>query len=155
MHVIMEAEIVTHLLQGVGLEDDHLYEPVDDAGIREPPFQGGSIPPEDPIQAVPLQEIPPNEAEVGANDDDMDLADFPIGPGEYLENFPVIIIASDDEEKEWEEQGGDVEEELIDLEEQEEDPEKILFDDGDWDVDSDVFSDVTIEQLDQIPFLIF
>ncbi|GMN66203.1 hypothetical protein TIFTF001_035273 [Ficus carica] len=35
---IMEAEIVAHLLQGVGPEDDYLYEPVDDAGIREPPF---------------------------------------------------------------------------------------------------------------------
>ncbi|GMN60377.1 hypothetical protein TIFTF001_029466 [Ficus carica] len=42
-------------------------------------------------------------------------------------------------------------EEETDLEEQEEwedqedDPEEILFDDGDWDAESDVFSDVTTE----------
>ena len=38
IYVIMEAEIVAHLLQGVGTEDDYLLEPVEDAGIREPLF---------------------------------------------------------------------------------------------------------------------
>ncbi|GMN62277.1 hypothetical protein TIFTF001_031361 [Ficus carica] len=143
--VVMEAEIVAHLLQGVGPKDDYLYGPVDNAGIREPPFQGGSIPPEDPVPAVSLQEIPPQEAEAGANGDDMDPADFPVDLEEYPEDPPVIIIASDDEGEEWEEQEGDIEEELVNLEEQEEDPEEILFDDGDWDVDSNASSVVTTE----------
>ncbi|GMN61373.1 hypothetical protein TIFTF001_030471 [Ficus carica] len=51
--------------------------------------------------------------------------------GRY-KNPPVIIIESDDEEG--------VEEEQEEWEEQEEDHEEILFDDGDWDADSDVFS---------------
>ncbi|GMN62961.1 hypothetical protein TIFTF001_032047 [Ficus carica] len=46
-------------------------------------------------------------------------------------NPPVIIVASDDEEE--------------NVEEQEEDPEEILFDDNEWDVDFEVFFDVTTE----------
>ncbi|GMN63731.1 hypothetical protein TIFTF001_032794 [Ficus carica] len=68
--VIIDAEIVAHLSQGVGPEDDYLSEPDDDA---------------------------------------------------------------------------DVDEELVDLEEQEEDPEEILFDDGNWVADSDASSVVTIK----------
>ncbi|GMN47587.1 hypothetical protein TIFTF001_016764 [Ficus carica] len=98
-------------------------------GVREPVYHGGPFIPEEPIPALPIQEIPPHE-----EDADMDPVEHPINPKENLENSPVIIIASDDEE-------GDEDEE------QEEDPKEILFgdDDDDWDADSDVFSDVTIE----------
>ena len=44
-----------------------------------------------------------------------------------------------------EEELGDAPEEMEDFEE---DPEEILFDDGDWDVDSDASSVVTIEHID-------
>ncbi|GMN63823.1 hypothetical protein TIFTF001_032883 [Ficus carica] len=42
--------------------DDYMVEPVDDAGIAVPLFQGGPVWPEDPIPAIPLQEIPLEEA---------------------------------------------------------------------------------------------
>ncbi|GMN60012.1 hypothetical protein TIFTF001_029100 [Ficus carica] len=38
--VIMEAEIIAYMLQAAVPEDDYLLMPVDDAGIREPLFQG-------------------------------------------------------------------------------------------------------------------
>ena len=111
--------------------------PVDDASIGESLFQRGPILPEDPIAAVPLQEIPLQEAEAGTDNDDMDYAEFSVDPEENPEDPPVIIIASEDEEEEWEKQE--------EWEEQEEDPKEILFVDGDWDADSDASSIVTIE----------
>ncbi|GMN48236.1 hypothetical protein TIFTF001_017415 [Ficus carica] len=120
---IMEAEIIAYMLQAIAPDDDYLLVPVDDAGIGEPVFQGGPILLEDLIPAVPLQEIPPQEAEADADDDAMDPTDFLADPEENPEGPPVIIIASDDEE--------DIEEEPKELEEQEEDPEEILFDDDD------------------------
>ena len=56
---IMEAEIIAHMLQAATPEDDYLLVPIDNVGVREPLFQGGPILSEDPIPAVPLQEIPP------------------------------------------------------------------------------------------------
>ncbi|GMN36777.1 hypothetical protein TIFTF001_042506 [Ficus carica] len=94
---IMEAELIAHILQVDALVDDIIQVPVDDAGIPEPLFEGGPLMLEDPIPAVPLQEIPPQEEEI--------------------EDF-------------------------------EDDPEEIIFDNGDWDVDSDASSVVTIEQID-------
>ncbi|GMN66804.1 hypothetical protein TIFTF001_035866 [Ficus carica] len=61
-NAIMEAEIIAHMIQATALEDDHVIL-VDDAGIGGPLFQGGPILPQDPIPAMPLQEIPSQEAE--------------------------------------------------------------------------------------------
>ena len=83
---------------------------------------------------MPLQEILPQEAEVGAGADNMDLANFPNNP-KPPEDPPIINIESEDEE--------DVEEDIEDIED---DPEEILFSDEDW----DVFSDVTTEQIAQM-----
>ncbi|GMN59315.1 hypothetical protein TIFTF001_028394 [Ficus carica] len=52
---IMEAELIAHMLQVDALVDDYKQEPVNDAGISEPPFHGDPLfLPEDPIPAVPL-----------------------------------------------------------------------------------------------------
>ncbi|GMN61374.1 hypothetical protein TIFTF001_030467 [Ficus carica] len=83
---IKEAEIIAHMLQAAAPEDDYLLVPVDDVGVGEPLFQGGPILPEDPIPTVPLQEIPPQEAEAGADDNDMDPANFSVDPEENPEN---------------------------------------------------------------------
>ena len=74
--IIMEAEIIAYMLQAATPEDDYLLMPVNDAGIGEPLFQGGPFLPEDPIPTVPLQEIPPHEAEVDVDNNDMDPVDF-------------------------------------------------------------------------------
>ncbi|GMN31436.1 hypothetical protein TIFTF001_044578 [Ficus carica] len=126
---IMEAELTAHMLQADALVNDHGQVPVDDVGIEEPPFHWGPLLPEDPIPAMSLQEIPPKEAEVSADADNMDSEDFPNNP-EPPEDPPVINIESDDKE--------DVEEDIEDFED---DPKEILFGDEDW----DVFSDVTTE----------
>ncbi|GMN60604.1 hypothetical protein TIFTF001_029690 [Ficus carica] len=123
---IMEAELTAHMLQADALVNDHGQVPVDDVGIEEPSFHWDPLLPEDPIPAMPLQEIPPQEAEVGANANDMDFEDFLNNP-EPPENPPVINIKSDDEE--------DVEEDIEDIED---DLEEILFGDEDWDVLFDV-----------------
>ncbi|GMN65117.1 hypothetical protein TIFTF001_034184 [Ficus carica] len=96
------------------LVEDHGLVPLDDIGIEEPPFHWGPLLPEDPIPAVPLKEIPPQEAEVGADADNMDPEDPPVIniEGDDKEYPPVINIESDDEE--------DVED---DIENFEDDPE--------------------------------
>ena len=146
MEAIMGAEVMAYMVQVAAeaqapeygdyyrlhspfAEDDHPLIPVDDAGIREPVYHGGSFMLEEPIPALPVQGIPAQE-----EDADMDSVEHSIDPEENLKNPPVIIIASNDEE-------GDEDEE------QEEDPEEILFgdDDDDWDAESEVFSDVTIK----------
>ncbi|GMN60800.1 hypothetical protein TIFTF001_029884 [Ficus carica] len=110
--------IIVHEMQAAALEEDQVV-PVYDAGI----------------------------AEAGAEDDVMDPADIPADPEDHLEDPPVIIIESDNEkedeedQEQWEEQEGAIEEDLDNLEEPEEDPEKILFDHADWDANSDVSSD--------------
>ena len=61
--------------------------PVDDAGIREPVFQWGPILPEDPIPALPDQEIPPQEEEADANGIKIDPVDFLANPKENPEDI--------------------------------------------------------------------
>ncbi|GMN52709.1 hypothetical protein TIFTF001_021852 [Ficus carica] len=124
---IMEAEIIAYILQAAAPEDDHPFIPVDDAGNREPVFHDGPFMLEEPILAVPIQAIPPQE-------EDVDVEMDPANPGEDSKDPSVIIIVSDDEEEIEEGQ-----------EELEEDPEEILFDDDDWDADSEIFSDVMTE----------
>ncbi|GMN66967.1 hypothetical protein TIFTF001_036031 [Ficus carica] len=124
MRDIMEAEIIAHMMQVATMEDDYVV-PVDDAGIAEPLFHGGPVMPEDPIPAMPLQVIPPQEVEADAEDDEMDPVDVPIDQEENPEDPPIIIIESDDEEEveeeqeEWEEQEEAIEEEWEGLEEPE------------------------------------
>ncbi|GMN27213.1 hypothetical protein TIFTF001_046123 [Ficus carica] len=142
---IIEAEVLAYMVQVADPEDVYHVDPIDDAGIPEPLFERVSTVPEDPIPVVPLQEIPPHEAEAGL-DDDMDPDDVPVNPEEDPDDPLVILIESDDEEQEiWEEEWAEFEdmeeEEIEDLEEQEEDPEEIPFDDEDW----DVFSDAMME----------
>ncbi|GMN65134.1 hypothetical protein TIFTF001_034213 [Ficus carica] len=145
---IMEVEIITHMKQA-----DYQV-PVDDAGIPKPLFEAGPLFPEDPIPAVPLQEIPPQEAEADAHADDLDPADFMAALEDQPEDPLVIIIDSDDDEEEVEEEFEEEWEEQeqggweVDMEDVEDDPYEILFDDGDWDVDSDASSVVTIEYID-------
>ncbi|GMN58255.1 hypothetical protein TIFTF001_027356 [Ficus carica] len=95
-------------------------------------------------QVVPVYDA--GIAEAGAEDDVMDPADIPIDPEDHPEDPPVIIIESDDEE-EYEEEDFD------DLEEPEEDPEKILFDHADWDANSDISSDRSIAIVHRIATL--
>ncbi|GMN66405.1 hypothetical protein TIFTF001_035472 [Ficus carica] len=108
INAIMEAEIVAHGMQAAAPEEDQVV-PVYDAGITE----------------------------AGAENEVMDHVDIPADPEDHPEDPPVIVIDSDDEEEDeenqeqWEEQEGAIEEDLDDLEEPEEDPEEILFDDGD------------------------
>ncbi|GMN64290.1 hypothetical protein TIFTF001_033357 [Ficus carica] len=150
---IMEAEIIAHMMRAYAFADDYQV-PVDDAGIGEPLFEAGPLFPEDLIPAVPLQEIPPQEAEANVDADDLDPADFVAAPDDQPEDPPVIVIDSDDDDEE------DVEEELVeewedfegidvDMEDAEDDPDEILFDDGDWDVDSDASSVPPVEP--QVP----
>nr|GMN26847.1 hypothetical protein TIFTF001_047837 [Ficus carica] len=92
---------------------------------------------EDPIPAVPLQKVPTPEVEIEANDydadDDMDAPEDP----------PIIDISNDDEDEDMEPEpeSGDWIEDADNLDD---DPEEILYDDGDWDTDSDASSVITI-----------
>ncbi|GMN24436.1 hypothetical protein TIFTF001_051379 [Ficus carica] len=121
--------------------------PVDDVGIGGPQHEVGPMFPEDPIPAMPVQEIPAQEAE-----DQMDAegpADDLIAPVDPPEDPPVIIIPSDDEDDEDDmepeaEQGDWVE----DIDDAEVDPEEIRFHDEDWDEDSDAESDVSMITLE-------
>ncbi|GMN60342.1 hypothetical protein TIFTF001_029435 [Ficus carica] len=85
---IMEAELIAHMLQANALVDDYRQEPVDDAGIPEPPFHGGPFLPEDPITAIPLQEIPPLEEEADAEGNEEDPIDFMAAPEDQPEHPP-------------------------------------------------------------------
>ncbi|GMN67297.1 hypothetical protein TIFTF001_036358 [Ficus carica] len=79
IEAIMDVEISAHWVRAIleipapMFEDDHLFEPMDDAGIGEPLFHGGPFMLEDPILAVPIQKIPPQEKD--ADDVAMDPAD--------------------------------------------------------------------------------
>ncbi|GMN32342.1 hypothetical protein TIFTF001_046589 [Ficus carica] len=92
--------------------------PVDDAGLGEPQY----------------------EAEADGQDatDDIDA------PEDQPEDPPIIDISSDDEDDDMEPapEPGDWGEDVDDLDD---DPDEILFDDDDWDVDSDASSVATIE----------
>ncbi|GMN65879.1 hypothetical protein TIFTF001_034943 [Ficus carica] len=87
------------MVQVANPEDVYHVDPVDDAGIPEPLFEGVPAVLEDPIPAVPLQEIPPHEAEAGL-DDVMDPDDVPVNPEEDPDDPLVILIENDDEEQE-------------------------------------------------------
>ncbi|GMN33957.1 hypothetical protein TIFTF001_041974 [Ficus carica] len=143
---IMEAEIVAHAMQADAYMDDHQV-PVDDVGMREPLFEARPVFPEDPIPVVPLQEVLAPEAEVEVEADYQDAADDIVAPEDQPEDPPVIDISSDDEDDgvEHEPGYGGWLDKIVEFED---DPEEILFDDGDWDVDSDASSVVTIEYID-------
>lgn len=55
--------------------------------------------PEEPIPALPIQGIPPQEKDV-----EIDLADHLVNPEENMENPLVIIIANNNEEGDEEEE---------------------------------------------------
>ncbi|GMN66548.1 hypothetical protein TIFTF001_035615 [Ficus carica] len=124
---IMDAEVIAHAMQA----DAYVVEPqvpVDDAAMGQPVFEAGPLFPEDPIPTVPVQEVP--------------------AQGARIEDPPIIDISSDDEDDGeepehdpryggWLDEGDDFED----------DPEEVLYDDGDWDADSDA-SVVTIEYID-------
>ncbi|GMN62575.1 hypothetical protein TIFTF001_031650 [Ficus carica] len=67
MHIIRDeflrklSKIIAYMVQVATPEDDYLLVPIDDAGIPEPLFEGGLVLPEDPIPAILLQKIPPQE----------------------------------------------------------------------------------------------
>ncbi|GMN20468.1 hypothetical protein TIFTF001_045340 [Ficus carica] len=139
---ILDAEVIVHAMQADAYVADHPV-PVDDAGIAEPMFEAGPAFPEVPIPAVPLQEVHAPEVDIEADDsdtdDDMDQPEDP----------PIIDISSDDEDDREEPEyepgyGGWIDE----GDEFEDDLEEFLFDDGDWDADSDASSVVTIEYID-------
>ncbi|GMN72999.1 hypothetical protein TIFTF001_054255 [Ficus carica] len=72
---IMEAEIIAYMLQAAAPEDDHPFMPIDDAGIEEPIFHDGPFMLKEPIPAIPVQAIPPQEEDADAEMD-------PASPGE-------------------------------------------------------------------------
>ncbi|GMN34070.1 hypothetical protein TIFTF001_044865 [Ficus carica] len=140
---ILEAEMVAHAMQADAYVVDHPV-PADDAGLGEPQYEVGPIFPEDPIPAVPVQEVPAHEAEDQI--DAEDAADGIVAPEDPPADPPIVDISSDDEDKDMDQEPeperGDWVEAVDDLDD---DPEEILFDDDDWDVDFDASSVVTIE----------
>ncbi|GMN31466.1 hypothetical protein TIFTF001_041600 [Ficus carica] len=100
---IMEAEIIAPMMQADAFMDDYQV-PVDDAGIGEPLLKAGPVFLEDPIPTVPLQEIPPQEAEADIGADDQNPAHFMVAPDDQPEDPQVIIIDSDDDEEDIEEE---------------------------------------------------
>ena len=130
---ILGAEAVVHAMQANDLAGDH-QAPVDDAEMGGPIYEAGPVIPEDLVPVVPLQEVPPQEAEADMGADDFDPDDFIVAPEDQPEDPPIIDISSDEEEDEE-----DIEPEpepehagwLEDEEDFEDDPEEILFDDGD------------------------
>ena len=153
-HPQLQAEVTAHMAQADTYMDEQQV-PVDDAGIGGPQHEVGPIFPEDPIPAIPVQEIPAQEAE-----DQMDVegpADDLIAPEDPPEDPPVIIIPSDDEDDEDDEdEDDDMEPEaeqddgVEDIDDAEGDPEEMRFHDGNWDEDSDAESDVSIITLEVI-----
>ena len=77
---IMEAEFIAYMIQADELMDDIIEVPMDDTGIPEPLIEGGPFMFDDPIPAVPLQEIPPQEAEADADVNEANPADFMAAP---------------------------------------------------------------------------
>ncbi|GMN19440.1 hypothetical protein TIFTF001_049915 [Ficus carica] len=119
---ILDAELTAHVIQADAMINDQVQEPVDNAGIEGPHFQWDPELQEDPILAVPLQEIPPQEEGIDA--EAMDLEEFPENL-ELQEDPPEIVM---DEE----------EEEQVNVEDN---PEEIIFDEEDWEVFSNVSSE--------------
>ncbi|GMN20823.1 hypothetical protein TIFTF001_047179 [Ficus carica] len=163
---ILRAEVHADAEPPVAVGGDH-QAPVDDAGIAEPVYEVGPVPLEEPIPAVPEQAVPAHEAEEPADAQgdpeagDPDEDDVMIIPGDPPVD-PIIIDISSDEEDDIEEMPADLPTDpiAIDISSDEEgddeameqagwfedqedlylvdDPEEILFDDGDWETDSDI-----------------
>ncbi|GMN47556.1 hypothetical protein TIFTF001_016723 [Ficus carica] len=127
-------------IMGNYVADRHAYphESMDDYQV--PVFEADLLFPEDPIPVVPLQEIPPQEAEADTDADDLDPADVMADPEDQPGDPPFIVISSDDEEdeegeefvEEWVEYEGievDIEDEEqgVEMEDFEDDPEEILL----------------------------
>ncbi|GMN26983.1 hypothetical protein TIFTF001_044062 [Ficus carica] len=159
---ILRAEVRADTEPTGPAEGDH-QAPMDDAGIGEPLYEVGPAPPDEPIPAVPEQEVPAHEAgeqedaegdpEAGDQEDDIMVI-----PGDPPTD-PIIIDISSDEEDDIEEMPADPPADPIaidissdeegddedmeqagwfeDQEDLADDPEEILFDDGDWETDSD------------------
>ncbi|GMN24859.1 hypothetical protein TIFTF001_045893 [Ficus carica] len=148
MDDILQVEVTAHMAQADAFMNEHQV-PVDDVGIGGPQHEVGPMFLEDPIPAMPVQEILAQEAE-----DQMDAegpADDLIAPVDPPEDPPVIIIPSDDEDEEDDmepevEQGDWVE----DIDDAEGDPEEIRFHNEDWDEDSDADSDISMITLEVI-----
>ncbi|GMN30505.1 hypothetical protein TIFTF001_048022 [Ficus carica] len=94
---IMEAEILAQAVQADAVVGDH-QAPADDAGIAELIYEPGPVLPEDPIPAIPLQEILDQEVEVGMDADAQDVDDFIVAQEDRPEDLPVNDIPIDDEE---------------------------------------------------------
>lgn len=153
---ILQAEVRADAEPTGAAEGDH-QAPVDDAGIGDPLHDVGPAPPEEPIPAVPEQEDVEGDPEAGDPEED----DIMVIPGDPPAD-PIIIDISSDEEDDIEdmpadpividissdEEGDDEDMEqapepeqagwLEDQEDLVDDPEEILFDDGDWETDSDI-----------------
>ncbi|GMN25480.1 hypothetical protein TIFTF001_040714 [Ficus carica] len=119
---ILDAELAARVIQADAMINDQGQKPVENVGIEEPHFQWGPELQEDPIPAVPLQEIPPQEEEIDA--EVMDLEEFPENL-ELQEDPPEIVM---DEEEEVQ----------VNIED---DSEEIMFDEEDWEVFSNVSSE--------------
>ena len=150
---ILEAEMVAYIVQA-DVFPDVPPASADDIGMGEHFYEAGPLFPEDPIPAVPLQEIPPHEAEADGAEDDFDpdnLMDIPEDPPE---DPPVYDIPDDEGEEEEPEEDPEEEPEpefehagwLDEAEGQipMDDPEEVPLEDA----DSDQFSDLTDEDLD-------
>ena len=141
---ILEAEMTAQNAEIDG-HANHEQAPVDDdAGQPEPQYVVGPLLEEEPIQAMPEQMIPAQEAEDPLADDD----DDDVVPLEPLEDppVPIIVISSDDEDGDGDDFGCGDDEMPDEIPNDEDDPEEfafedepheIIFDEGDWDVDSD------------------
>ncbi|GMN21019.1 hypothetical protein TIFTF001_050091 [Ficus carica] len=116
--VILRNGLPSQLRQYVAEPMLGMTAPVDDAGLGEPQYE--------------------------AEADGQDAADDIDAPEDQLEDPPIIDISSDDEDDDMEPapEPGDWGEDVDDLDD---DPDEILFDDDDWDVDSDASSVTTIE----------
>ncbi|GMN30163.1 hypothetical protein TIFTF001_050649 [Ficus carica] len=145
MDDILQAEVTAYMAQANAFMNEHQV-PVDDVGIGGPQHEVGPMFSEDPIPAMPVQEIPAQEAEDQMNAEGP--ADDLIASVDPPEDPPVIIIPSDDEDDEDEEDDMEPEAEqgdwVEDIDDAKGDPEEILFHDGDWDVDFDAESDVSM-----------
>ncbi|GMN35165.1 hypothetical protein TIFTF001_042181 [Ficus carica] len=95
----LDAEIIAHAMQ----VDAYVVEPevpVDDAGMPEPVYEPGPAFPEDPIPAIPVQEVPAQKAEFEVEADDQDAADDVDALEDPPEDPPIIDISSDDDDDE-------------------------------------------------------
>ena len=157
---ILEAEMVAHIIQA-DVFPDVPPAPADDAGLGEHFYEAGPLFPEEPIPAVPLQEIPP-EAEADGDEGDFnpdDLMDIPEDPLEDLPLYDIPVEEGEEEDPEEDpeeepepepEHAGwlDEDEGHIPMDDQEGwddvEPEEVPLDEA----DSDQFSDLTDEDLD-------